>query len=126
MNVKQIKTYLGAAFAVFCAVACAADRSLEPVKNEFKIVSPVPTGSTVEMITQAPRLDTLRGKTIALVGGSFSASVTHAVIRDMLVEEFGCNIYFMEEIGKGGSYNPINPSAQTKEFQRFFGVGRDV
>ena len=118
MNAKLIKTHLGAAFAVFCAVACAADRSLEPVKNEFKIVSPVPTGSTVEMITQAPRLDTLRGKTIALVGGSFSASVTHAVIRDMLVEEFGCNIYFMEEIGKGGSYNPINPSAQTKEFQQ--------
>ena len=118
MNAKLIKTHLGAAFAVFCAVACAADRSLEPVKNEFKIVSPVPTGSTVEMITQAPRLDTLQGKTIALVGGSFSASVTHAVIRDMLVEEFGCNIYFMEEIGKGGSYNPINPSAQTKEFQQ--------
>lgn len=43
--------------------------------------------------------------------------LTHAVIRDMLVEEFGCRIYFMEEIGKGGSYNPANPSEQTLEFQ---------
>ena len=113
-----MKRHLLSAIAFVCMIAVADNHALEPSKNEFKIVSPVPSGSTVEMITQAPRLDTLRGKTIALVGGSFSASVTHAVIRDMLVEEFGCNIYFMEEIGKGGSYNPINPSAQTKEFQQ--------
>ena len=118
MNMHLIKTYLLVAFAAACLIVGAGDRSLEPVKNEFKIVSPVPSGSTVEPITQPPRLDTLQGKTIALVGGSFSASVTHAVIRDMLVKEFGCRIYFMEEIGKGGSYNPINPSEQTKEFQR--------
>lgn len=97
--------------------AAGDDMGLEPAKNEFRIVSPVPTGSTVEMITQAPRLATLEGKTLALVGGSFSASVTHAVLRDMLVEEFHCRIYFMDEIGKGGSYNPINPSSQTTDFQ---------
>ena len=118
MDCKQMKKHLFSAIAFVCMIAVADNHALEPSKNEFKIVSPVPSGSTVEMITQAPRLDTLRGKTIALVGGSFSASVTHAVLRDMLVEEFGCNIYFMEEIGKGGSYNPINPSAQTKEFQQ--------
>ena len=118
MNIELARICLFTALVATCPGTGVNARDLEPVKNEFKIVSPVPTGSTVEMITQAPRLDTLRGKTIALVGGSFSASVTHAVIRDMLVEEFGCNIYFMEEIGKGGSYNPINPSAQTKEFQQ--------
>ena len=102
-----------------CVTAETVDpASLEPTKNEFKIVSPVPTGSTVEKITQCARLDTLEGKTIALVGGSFSAAVTHAVLRDMLVEEFHCKTYYMDEIGKGGSYNPINPSAQTKEFQQ--------
>ena len=118
---------LAVAFAVTAAQAEAeraalrtpvAERELEPSRNEFGIVSPVPTGSTVTMIEQPHRLDTLQGKTLALVGGSFSASVTHAVLRDMLVEEFGCRIYFMEEIGKGGSYNPINPSEQTKEFQQ--------
>ena len=118
MDCKQMKKHLLSAIVFVCMIAVSDNHALEPIKNEFKIVSPVPSGSTVEMITQAPRLDTLRGKTIALVGGSFSASVTHAVIRDMLVEEFGCNIYFMEEIGKAGSYNPINPSAQTKEFQQ--------
>ena len=97
MNMHLIKTYLLVASSAVCLIAGAGDRSLEPVKNEFKIVSPVPSGSTVEPITQPSRLDTLQGKTIALVGGSFSASVTHAVIRDMLVEEFGCRIYFMEE-----------------------------
>lgn len=96
----------------------AETESLEPTKNEFKIVSPVPTGSTVTPITQVDRLDTLEGKTIALVGGSFSASVTHAVLRDMLKEEFGCKTYYMDEIGKGGTYNPANPSQQTKEFQQ--------
>ena len=116
MNLRSTKKLL-AAFAAAWLAACADESALEPAKNEFKVVSPVPTGSTVEMIVQPPRLDTLVGKTIALVGGSFSASVTHAVLRDMLVEEFGCNIWFMDEIGKGGSYNPINPSAQTKEFQ---------
>ena len=110
-----LTAFLLSAGVVFAATV---NEDLEPTKNEFKIVSPVPSGSTVEMIEQAPRLDTLQGKTIALVGGSFSASVTHAVIRDMLVEEFGCRIFFMDEIGKGGVYNPINPSEQTKAFQK--------
>lgn len=119
---RTVLTVFGAALAMSVSAEVARTRSeereFEPTKNEFKIVSPVPTGSTVEMITQPARLETLKGKTIALVGGSFSASVTHAVIRDLLVENFNCRIYFMEEIGKGGSYNPINPSDQTKEFQR--------
>lgn len=107
--------FAGLALAV---LAAGGDQGFEPEKNEYPVVSPVPSGSTVTMIEQAPRLDTLQGKTIALVGGSFSASVTHAVVRDMLVEAFGCRIYFMDEIGKGGTYNPINPSDQTKEFQK--------
>ena len=92
-------------------------QDLEPEMNEYPIVSPVPGGSTVTMIVQAPRLETLQGKTVALVGGSFSASVTHAVIRDMLEEEFGCKTYYMDEIGRGGTYNPANPSAQSESFQ---------
>ena len=105
--------------------ARADDTGTEPEKNEYSIVSPIPTGSTVAMIEQVPRLDTLQGKTIALVGGSFSASVTHAVLRDMLEAEFGCKTYYMDEIGKGGTYNPANPSEQAKSFQarlKEFGV----
>ncbi len=92
--------------------------SIEPLNNSFAVVSPVPSGSTIEPIEQPERLDTLQGKTIALVGGSFSASVTHAILRDMLEKEFGCKTYYMDEIGKGGTFNPANQSAQSKEFQQ--------
>lgn len=81
-----------------------------PSKNEYQVVSPVPSGSSIEPITQPPRLSSLQGKKIALVGGSFSASVTHAVIRDLLVRDYGCITYYMtDEIGKSGTYNPQQP-----------------
>ncbi|MBQ8057640.1 MAG: hypothetical protein IJ275_04830 [Ruminococcus sp.] len=100
-------------------VAQTAEASNEaPTKNEYQIVSPVPIGSSIEPIEQPARLDSLEGKTIALVGGSFSASVTHRVLADMLIAEYGCNIYFMEEIGKSGTYNPTKPSDKSKEFQQ--------
>ena len=91
----------------------------EPAKNEYQIVSPVPSGSSVEPITQPPRLSSLQGKKIALVGGSFSASVTHAVIRDLLEQNFNCITYYMtDEIGKSGTYNPNSPSDKSKNFQQ--------
>ena len=103
-------------------VAQTAEASNEaPTKNEYKIVSPVPIGSSIEPITQPARLNgtaALQGATIALVGGSFSASVTHRVLADMLIEDYGCTIYFMEEIGKSGTYNPTKPSDKSKEFQQ--------
>lgn len=87
-------------------------------KNEFQVVSPVPTGSSITPIEQTNRLSTLQGKTIALVGGSFSASVTHAVISDLLKTKYGCTTYYMtDEIGKSGTYNPNSPSDKSKEFQ---------
>ena len=90
----------------------------EPVKNEYQILSPVPSGSSVTPITQPARLDTLKGKRIALVGGSFSASVTHQVISDMLKEEYGCTTFYMtDEIGKSGTFNPNSISDKSKEFQ---------
>lgn len=100
------------------AAATAEASNAEPDKNENQIVSPVPSGSSIEPITQPARLDSLKGKTIALVGGSFSASVTHAILRDMLKKEFGCKTYYMDEIGKGGTYNPNNVSDKAKEFQK--------
>lgn len=91
----------------------------EPTKNEYQVVSPVPSGSSIEPIEQPPRLSTLQGKKIALVGGSFSASVTHAVIRDLLEENFGCITYYMtDEIGKSGTFNPNSVSDKSKEFQK--------
>lgn len=102
----------------------------EPTKNEYMIVSPVPTGSSITPITQPARLNgeaALQGATIALVGGSFSASVTHRVLADMLIEEYGCEIYFMEEIGKSGTFNPTKPSDKSVEFQnKLLSLGVDA
>ncbi len=128
MKSKTLKRALAGLLSLLCVVsafsagiintAAVELDSIEPLNNSFAVVSPVPSGSTIEPITQPARLDTLQGKTIALVGGSFSASVTHAILRDMLEDEFGCKTYYMDEIGKGGTFNPNNPSAQSKEFQQ--------
>lgn len=91
----------------------------EPAKNEYPIVSPVPSGSSIHPIEQPARLGSLQGKRIALVGGSFSASVTHAVISELLQQNFGCTTFCMtEEIGKSGTFNPNNISDKSKEFQQ--------
>lgn len=91
----------------------------EPTKNEYQILSPVPSGSSITPIEQPARLDSLKGKRIALVGGSFSASVTHQVISDMLKDEYGCITYYMtEEIGKSGTFNPNSISDKSMEFQQ--------
>ena len=47
-----------------------------PGEAEFSVVSPVPEAA-IEPMREAPRLKSLDGKTIALVGGSFMANVTH-------------------------------------------------
>lgn len=100
-------------------VLFAANLAASDVPNEYQVVSPVPKGSSISLITQVSRLDTLYGKRIALVGGSFSASVTHEVIAELLSRDYDCTIFCMtEEIGKGGTYNPNNPSAQSEEFQQ--------
>ena len=97
----------------------AVASNAEPTVNSYQVVSPVPNGSSIEPIEQPPRLDTLQGKRIALVGGSFSASVTHAVIRDLLKERYGCTTFYMtEEIGKSGTYNPNSVSDKSIEFQK--------
>jgi hypothetical protein len=36
------------------------------------------------MVKQAPRLNILDGKTIALVGGSFNAYITHAELKRLI------------------------------------------
>ncbi len=91
----------------------------EPSVNEYQIVSPVPSGSSITQIEQPPRLDTLQNKRIALVGGSFSASVTHAVISQMLQERYNCTTFYMtEEIGKSGTFNPNSVSEKSKQFQQ--------
>ena len=61
--------------------------------------------SAIQPIVQALRLKSLDGKTIALVGGSFMASVTHPELKRLILEEFPtAKIYLLREIGSAGPY----------------------
>ncbi|MBP5093067.1 MAG: hypothetical protein J6332_03345 [Abditibacteriota bacterium] len=115
-------------FSVFTAVLYAAADDCEngvcpvPTVNEtgepvYAIVSPVGYHA-VEMIKQSPRLDTLKGKKIALVGGSFMASVTHNELKSLILKEYpDAEVYMFREVGSAGSFSVFGQTAQTKAFQ---------
>ena len=83
----------------------------------YAIVSPVGYND-MEMVTQAPRLDTLDGKTIALVGGSFMASTTHQELKKCILNAYPtAKIYMFSDVGSGGPYSVYGQSSQTINFQ---------
>ena len=86
---------------------------------EFAVVSPVGR-SAVEIIRQAPRLDTLSGKTIAVVGQNFMARVTHPEIKRLILQHYpDATVILQDEIGSAGLYPPPGSFRRDKEeFQR--------
>ncbi|MDE7129053.1 MAG: hypothetical protein K2O07_01835, partial [Alistipes sp.] len=76
--------------------------------------------SVVEPVAQAPRLSTLEGKTIAIVGGSFMASTTHPEIKRLILEEYPtATVYVLSEIGSAGVFPAPGIRRNTVEtFQR--------
>lgn len=85
----------------------------------YAVVSPVGK-PTVVPIAQAPRLATLAGKTIAVVGGSFMASVTHPEIKRLILENYPtARVLLFDEIGSAGVYPAPGVTRRAKdEFQR--------
>ena len=72
--------------------------------NEFSVLSPIGKRS-IKFIKQAPRLSTLKGKRIAIVGGSFMASVTHPELKRLLLKDYpDAKIYVLKEIGSAGPW----------------------
>ena len=70
------------------------------------------------MIEMAPRLESLEGKTIALVGGSFMASVTHVELRKIILEHYPtATVYVLSEIGSAGLFP--GPHARKPQVERF-------
>ena len=94
-----------------------------PLVNEYDqpvyaIVSPV-GHHAVDMISQAPRLTTLTAKKIALVGGSFMASVTHDELARCIREAYpDATLYLFRDVGTAGPYSVFGQSRQTQEFQQ--------
>ncbi len=122
------KLMLTVAAATACAVAGAVMNTCRdgmcrlpaaPAEATFAVLSPVPE-TAVETIAQGPRLASLDGKTIALVGGSFMASVTHSELRNLILKEFPtATVYLLNEIGSAGAYpRPGVVRREKDEFQR--------
>lgn len=101
-----------------CPDGLCALPSDEP-NGSFAVLSPVPR-SAVEPIEQVPRLNTLKGKTFALVGGSFMASVTHSELKRLILKEFPeSKVYLLNEIGSAGVYPQPGVVRREKDaFQR--------
>ena len=70
----------------------------------YNVVSPVGF-ATIEPIEMAPRLSTLEGKTIAVVGEDFMADVTHPEIKRLILENYPkAKVILLDEIGIAGPY----------------------
>ena len=85
----------------------------------YTVLSPVPE-TAVAQIKLAPRLNSLDGKTIALVGGSFMANVTHPELKRLILAEYPkAKVYVLSEIGSAGPYPRPGVVRRGKdEFQR--------
>ena len=95
--------------------------TLPPTPGEatFSVVSPVPE-TAIKPMAAAPRLKSLDGKTIALVGGSFMANVTHPELKRLILAEFPtAKVYVLSEIGAAGPWpRPGVVRREKDEFQR--------
>ena len=91
----------------------------ETSEATLSVVSPVPE-SAVEPMPTAPRLKSLDSKTIALVGGSFMANVTHPELKRLILAEFPtAKVYVLNEIGSAGPWpRPGVVRREKDEFQQ--------
>ena len=114
----MISAMLGA-FAV--EGPCKDESCSLPVQGEatYSVMSPVPE-TAIRPIAVAPRLKSLDGKTVALVGGSFMANVTHPELKRLILAEFPtAKVYVLSEIGSAGPWpRPGVVRREKDEFQR--------
>ncbi|MBR5808275.1 MAG: hypothetical protein IKY24_06605, partial [Alistipes sp.] len=68
------------------------------------------------MIEMAPRLTSLEGKTIAIVGGSFMARVTHPELKQLITKNYPtARVILLDEIGSAGVYPAPGVTRRSKE-----------
>lgn len=85
----------------------------------YAVVSPLGI-SEVRAIAQAPRLQTLEGKNIAVVGVSFMTEVTHPEIRRLILKDYpSAKVFLLDEVGHAGPYNSTGTRRrQVEAFQQ--------
>ena len=104
---------------IVCDESCKTESGADIVKGDgFAVVSPVGRG-TVKMIEMAPRLASLDGKTIAIVGGSFMARTTHPELKRLILNTYPtARVILLDEIGSAGVYPAPGVTRRSKdEFQ---------
>lgn len=105
-----------AAMRVACDEGCSGESA--PAGDYYAVVSPVGY-SSVTPISVAPRLNSLEGKTIAVVGVSFRTEITHPEIKRLILENYpGAKVLLLDEIGCAGVYPAPGITRKSKdEFQ---------
>lgn len=90
---------------IVCDEDCKTESGATATRGDgFAVVSPV-GHPTVPMIEQSPRLATLDGKRIAIVGGSFMARTTHPEIKRLIEQHYPtAHVILLDEIGSAGVY----------------------
>ncbi|MBE6398284.1 MAG: hypothetical protein E7046_14885 [Lentisphaerae bacterium] len=114
-----------AAMTASCATAyageCKGGVCSVPVggRPTYTVCVPVPP-SAVTPIVPTRGLDSFDGKTIAIVGGSFMANVTHPELRRLIQAAHPtAKVYLLSEIGSAGPYpRPGVVRREKEEFQR--------
>ncbi|MBR2026440.1 MAG: hypothetical protein IKA07_04815 [Alistipes sp.] len=101
---------------IICDETCKTESGATITKGDgFAVVSPVGRG-TVQMIEMAPRLTSLEGKTIAIVGGSFMARITHPELKRLILKDYPtARIILLDEIGAAGVYPAPGVTRRSKE-----------
>lgn len=97
------------------------DESCDPGSSgvaKFNVVSPVGF-STIEPIEMAPRLTTLEGKTIAIVGEDFMYNITHPELGRLIKEHYPTSqIIMYDEFPIAGPYPAPGITRQSTELFR--------
>ena len=114
----EVQTQAGVAITYECDDTCLPPGAPVPA-GKYAVVSPVGK-QNMEAIEQAPRLDSLNGKTIAVVGGSFMANITHPEIKRLMLAEYPtASVILLSEIGAAGPFpGPGRTRQSVDEFQR--------
>ncbi len=87
-----------------CPEGVCSPSSAAAKDGRYAVYSPVGR-SHIKEINQGKRLDTLDGKTIAIVGGSFMAYVTHPELKRLIQEhDKNTTVYVLNEIGSAGPW----------------------
>ena len=83
---------------------CQVPGSVADTSGTLRVLLPVGK-SILKQRKPSPRLSTLDGKRIAIVGGSFMANVTHPELKKLILQKYPtAKVWLLSEIGSAGPW----------------------